>query len=168
MFVSSAIMLLFSHVYRPNIMKRFVCAILVLCLSNEVVEAKQFVSLKSSKINMRVGPGDEFPISWVFLRAGLPMMLIAEFQHWRKVRYLDNTEGWMHKNMISGRNTAIVLKDNALLYKRDSESCPIAKLEKDVVVRVLEKRNNWIKVDINKIKGWIFKENLWGVSDDSE
>lgn len=161
-------MILFSHVYKPNVMKRFVCAVLVLCLSSRTIEAKQFVSLKSSKINMRVGPGDEFPISWVFLRAGLPVMLIAEFQNWRKVRYLDNTEGWMHKNMISGRNTAIVIKDNALLYKRDSESCPIAKLEKDVVVRVLEKRDAWIKVDINKIKGWILKENLWGINDDSE
>jgi len=160
-------MILSFRVCRSDVMKRFVCAILVLCLSNGTTEAKQFVSLKSSKINMRVGPGDEFPISWVFLRAGLPMMLVAEFQHWRKVKYLDNTEGWMHKNMISGRNTAVVIKDNALLYKRDSESCPIAKLEKDVIVRVLEKRDDWIKVDINKIKGWILKKNLWGISDDS-
>ncbi len=166
MFVSSEIVILFSRVCRPDVMKRFVCAILVLCLSNEVAEAKQFVSLKSSKINMRVGPGDEFPISWVFLRAGLPMMLIAEFQHWRKVRYLDNTEGWMHKNMISGRNTAVVVKDKALLYKKNSESCPIARLEKNVIVRVLEKRDNWIKVDINKVKGWIPREDLWGIDDD--
>ena len=72
----------------------------------------------------------------------------------------------MHKNMISGRNTAVVVKDNALLYKRDSESHPIAKLEKNVIVRVLEKRDNWIKVDINKVKGWIPRENLWGVDDD--
>lgn len=148
-------------------MRKFVCAFLVLCLFREAVEAKQFVSLKSSKINMRVGPGDEFPISWVFLRAGLPMMLVAEFQHWRKVKYLDNTEGWMHKNMISGRNTAVVVKDNALLYKRDSESHPIAKLEKNVIVRILEKRDAWVKVDINKFKGWVPKESLWGVSDDT-
>ena len=44
----------------------------------------------------------------------------------------------------------------------------IAKLEKDVIVRILEKRDAWVKVDINKIKGWIPKENLWGVNDDSE
>ena len=96
------------------------------------------------------------------------MMLVAEFQHWRKVKYLDNTEGWMHKNMISGRNTAVVVKDDALLYKRDSESHPIAKLEKNVIVKILEKRDSWVKVDINKFKGWIPKESLWGVSDDSE
>lgn len=147
-------------------MKKVVCAFLVLCMIQGRADAAQFVSLKSSKINMRVGPGDEFPISWVFLRAGLPMMLIAEFQQWRKVKYLDNTEGWMHKNMISGRNTAVVIKDKALLYKKDSESCPIARIEKNVIVRVLEKRNNWIKVDINKVKGWIPRENLWGIDDD--
>ncbi len=148
-------------------MKKVICAVLILCMIQGRVNAAQFVSLKSSKINMRVGPGDEFPISWVFLRAGLPMQLIAEFQQWRKVRYFDNTEGWMHKNMISGRNTAIVTKDNALLYKKDSESCPIARVEKNVIVKVLEKRNNWIKVDINKLKGWIPKDNLWGIGDDT-
>ncbi len=147
-------------------MKRLVCAVLIFSVFQGEVSADHFVSLKSSKINMRVGPGDEFPISWVFLRAGLPMMLIAEFHQWRKVKYMDSTEGWMHKNMISGRNTAVVIKDNALLYKRDSESYPIAKLEKNVIVRVLEKRGFWIKVDINKFKGWTKKENLWGVSSD--
>ena len=147
-------------------MKKVICAILMMCAIQERANAEQFVSLKSSKINMRVGPGDELPISWVFLRAGLPMMLIAEFQQWRKVKYLDNTEGWMHQNMISGRNTAIVTKENSLLYKKDSDSCPIARVEKNVIVKVLEKRDNWVKVDANKIKGWIPREDLWGIGDD--
>ncbi len=128
--------------------------------------AKQFVSLKSSKINMRVGPGDEFPISWVLVRAGLPMMLIAEFQQWRKVRYLDNTEGWVHQNLISGRNTAIVTKDTALLFKRNSTSSPVAKVEKDVIVRIIKTEDNWAKVNVNKCKGWMKIEDLWGVNDE--
>ena len=74
----------------------------------------------------------------------------------------------MHKNMISGRNTAIVYKDNSLLYKRNSESTPIARIEKNVIVRVMEKRKNWVKVDINKLKGWMKKDCLWGVNDEKE
>lgn len=149
-------------------MKRLVSTVLILIVVCGKVEASHFVSLKSSKINMRVGPGDQYPISWVFLRAGLPMKFVAEFKQWIKVRYLDSTEGWMHKNMISGRSTAVVIKDQALLYKRDSESYPIAKLEKNLIVRVLERRDSWIKVDINKFKGWIKKENLWGISDETK
>ena len=149
-------------------MKNLTGIVFLLSIFTTELQARQFVSLKSSKINMRVGPGDEFPISWVFLRAGLPMMLVAEFQQWRKLRYLDNTEGWIHQNMISGKNNAIVNSDNALLFKRDSESFPIAKVEKGVIVRVLEIReNSWIKVDINKLKGWMKKETLWGVNGES-
>ena len=149
-------------------MKNLTGIVFLLSIFAAELQARQFVSLKSSKINMRVGPGDEFPISWVFLRAGLPMMLVAEFQQWRKLRYLDNTEGWIHQNMISGKNNAIVNSDNALLFKRDSESFPIAKVEKGVIVRVLEIReNSWIKVDINKLKGWMKKETLWGVNGES-
>lgn len=145
-------------------MNRLILLGLLTCCA--CLEAKQYVSLKSSKINMRVGPGDEFPVIWEFLRAGLPLQLLAEYQQWRKVRYIDNTEGWIHQNMLSGRNTAMVIANDTLLYKKQSESTPIAKLEKGVIVRVLEIRNDWIKVDVNKIKGWIKKSNLWGVNED--
>ncbi|MBQ3564522.1 MAG: hypothetical protein IJA14_00050 [Alphaproteobacteria bacterium] len=138
----------------------------LIIMSPEVIFAKQFVSLKSSKINMRVGPGEEFPISWIFIKSGLPMMFIAEFQQWKKVKFLDNTEGWIHQNMISGKNTAIVTSDNALLYRSSSESFPIARVEKNVIAKVIKNEKDWIKVDINKIKGWMKSSDLWGINDE--
>ncbi len=141
----------------------FSLSFLIFCAK---VDAKQFISLKSSKVNMRVGPGDEFPVSWVFVRSGLPLMLMAEFQQWRKVKYLDGTEGWIHQNMLSGRNTAVVTKDVALLFKNNTESRPIARIEKNVLVKVLKVENTWIKVDINKFKGWMKNTDLWGVNEE--
>ena len=65
--------------------------------------------------------------------------------------------------MISGKNTAIVVADKAILYKYASDSYPIAVVEKNVIVRILKTDGIFVKVDINKIKGWIKKEDLWGV-----
>jgi SH3-like domain-containing protein len=94
------------------------------------------------------------------------MMLIATLDHWCKIKFFDNTEGWVHKNMISHKNNAIVVSDSAILYKYSSRSHPIAKIEKTVVVQVIKQESDWIKVNVNGMKGWLDKKCLWGINDD--
>ena len=125
-----------------------------------------FVSLKSSEVNMRVGPGKEYPIAWVFMRANLPMILMAEFDQWRKVKFIDGTVGWVHKNMISRKSSAIVTGNYAIMYRHASKKHPIAKIEKGVVVRILKRDGDFVKADINNQKGWIEKKFLWGINED--
>lgn len=125
-----------------------------------------FVSLKSSEVNMRVGPGKEYPIAWVFMRANLPMILMAEFDQWRKVKFIDGTVGWIHKNMISRKSSAIVTENYAIMYRHASKKYPIAKIEKGVVVRILKRDGDFVKADINNQKGWIEKKFLWGINED--
>ena len=52
----------------------------------------RFVSLKSDRVNVRKGPGTNYPIAWVFSRAGLPVEVIREFENWRQIR---DSEGAM-------------------------------------------------------------------------
>ena len=125
-----------------------------------------FVSLKSSEVNMRVGPGKEYPISWVFMRANLPMLLMAEFDQWRKVKFIDGTIGWVHKNMISRKSSAIVTENYAIMYRHASKKHPIAKMEKGVIVRILKRDGDFVKVDVNNQKGWVEKKFLWGINED--
>ncbi len=146
-------------------MRRLLYIALLCCVTNIMCVA-QFVSLKSSEVNMRVGPGTEYPVSWVFLMPDLPMVFVAEFNQWRKVRFIDGTEGWVHQNMLSRKNTAIVTKDVSILYKYASKSQPIARVEKNVIVRVMKKDKDWVKIETHKIKGWMKKEELWGVNDE--
>jgi SH3-like domain-containing protein len=46
----------------------------------------RFVSLKADRVNLRQGPGNEYPIAWVFRRVGLPVEVVKEFESWRQVR----------------------------------------------------------------------------------
>lgn len=114
---------------------------------------------------MRVGPGKEYPIIWVFMRANLPMLLMAEFDQWRKVKFLDGTIGWVHKNMISYKNCAIVTENYTLMYKDSSKKRPIAKLEKGVIAHVIKKDGDLIQITVNNQKGWVDKKFLWGVNE---
>ena len=115
---------------------------------------------------MRVGPGKEYPIAWVFMRANLPMILMAEFDQWRKVKFIDGTVGWVHKNITSRKSSAIVTANYAIMYKHASKKHPIAKIEKGVVVRILKRDGDFVKADINNQKGWIEKKFLWGINED--
>ena len=69
----------------------------------------RFVSLKSDRVNMRKGPGTDYPTAWVYRRAGLPLEVIKEFEGWRQVRDADGASGWVLQTFLSGRRTALVL-----------------------------------------------------------
>ncbi|MDR0677712.1 MAG: hypothetical protein LBF57_03515 [Holosporaceae bacterium] len=137
----------------------------ILVLSSRI-SAEQFASLKSSQVNIRVGPGKEYPVSWILIKPNLPVILIAEFDQWRKIKLIDETEGWVHQNMISQKNTAVVKNNFVILYRYESDSQPIAKIEKNVVIKVLKRNKDWIKIEVNKIKGWVKKQGLWGVGEE--
>src|SRR5690606_37092212 len=33
----------------------------------------RFVSLKSNRVNLRIGPGLNYPVEWLYLKSGVPM-----------------------------------------------------------------------------------------------
>ncbi|MEH6546060.1 MAG: SH3 domain-containing protein, partial [Sneathiella sp.] len=68
----------------------------------------RFVSLSSNKVNVRTGPGTRYPITWVFVRRGWPVEVIAEYELWRRIRDVDGSTGWVHKGLLSSRRTLII------------------------------------------------------------
>ena len=67
----------------------------------------RFVSLKSGRVNSRIGPGVNYSVDWLYLKPGLPMEIIQEYDNWRRVRDADGSEGWINQSLLSGRRTAI-------------------------------------------------------------
>ncbi len=124
----------------------------------------RFVSLRPNEVNARVGPGPHYPIEWVYLKAGLPVEVIAEFDTWRKIRDCEGAEGWVHQSMVCSKRHAIVQGDDILIYKtEDKKSPPLARLQRGVIVNLLKCRDDWCQVRISGFKGWIQRHLLWGV-----
>src|SRR4051812_4823521 len=71
----------------------------------------RFVTTRSTPINVRVGPGVKYDVSWVYKVAGTPVEIIQEFDVWRKIRDVDGSEGWVHQNMLSGVRAGYVSRD---------------------------------------------------------
>lgn len=124
----------------------------------------RFVSLKPNEVNLRVGPGNNYPVEWVYLKAGLPVEVTAEFDVWRRIRDCDGVEGWVHQTMLSGKRHALIHVPETLLYKKpDPESCPLARLEGRVLVDLLACKGSWCQIRVDSFKGWVHRETLWGV-----
>jgi len=68
----------------------------------------RFVSLRSDQVNLRVGPGENYPIQWVLTRKEMPVEIVKEFEHWRMIHDWQGAEGWVHERMVSGKRTVVV------------------------------------------------------------
>jgi len=124
----------------------------------------RFVSIKASEANARRGPSRSHRIDWVFQRRDLPMMVVAEHGHWRRVVDRDGAGGWMHYTLLSGVRTAIVEADMLPLYTRpDPQSLVRAHLERNVIVRLQECVPGWCRMEVDGYRGWADASTLWGV-----
>jgi len=133
----------------------------------------RFVSLKSDRVNMRKGPGTDYPTAWVYRRAGLPLEVIKEFEGWREVRDAEGAAGWVLQSFLSGRRTALVLPWEvkpgatppkvALRYNDSERARPVAMVEAGVIANVSSCDGRWCEVSIAKFRGYIEQKKLWGV-----
>jgi SH3-like domain-containing protein len=129
----------------------------------------RFVSLRSDEVNVRTGPGERYPIDWVFTRKGMPVEILAEFDIWRKVRDWQGTEGWVHQRMVTGTRTVMVAGEmRSLRSDPDPAARPVARAEPGVVARLLECRGAWCRVEAQGVKGWLQRSEIWGVYPDEQ
>lgn len=125
----------------------------------------RFVSLRAREANARRGPSLSHRIDWVFQRPGMPLQVVAEYGHWRRVIDRDGQGGWVHFRMLSGARTAVVDEGDVLLRVRPEESARAAAiLEPGVVARLGDCTTNWCHLTAEGYRGWVMKSQIWGVS----
>ncbi|SDU41992.1 SH3 domain-containing protein [Stappia sp. ES.058] len=131
----------------------------------------RFVSLKSDRVNVRVGPSRDHRIGWTFVRAGLPVEIVQEFENWRRIRDWEGSEGWVFHSLLTGRRTALVTpweSDMITPLREDprSDARVVAKLSPKVLSEVGQCGQGWCEVSGNGFAGWIDQTRLFGVYPD--
>lgn len=129
----------------------------------------RFATLRADEVNLRTGPGERYPIEWVFTRKGMPVEIVAEYDVWRKIRDWQGTEGWVHQRMIAANRAVIVRGDTRPLYgDADAKSPVVARAEPGVIARLLECQGPWCRVESQNIRGWLRRSEIWGVYPDED
>jgi SH3-like domain-containing protein len=132
------------------------------------LELPRFVSLKTDVVNVRRGPSNDHEVAWVFRRKGLPVEIIAEFEHWRRIRDSDGDEGWVYQSLLTGNRTAIVepwKKGTTVALRKEPSSgaAAVAMLKSGVVADVEQCTGQWCELTVGGYDGWIDQAALFGV-----
>lgn len=127
----------------------------------------RFGSLRSNRAFMRVGPGKEYPVAWVFVRSGVPVEIVSEWNVWRKIRDADGTEGWMDRAMLSTDRTIQIIRETRTLYARpDLSSPPVWRAEPGVTARITMCEGRWCRVESGGRSGYLLREHGFGTYPD--
>ncbi len=128
----------------------------------------RFVSLRADEVNLRAGPGMQYPIEWVYRRPDLPVEVIDEFDNWRKLRDWEGTEGWVHSSMIQAKRTAQVLPEvdggPRTLRRAPGPNAPaVATLQPDALGLLIGCDKDWCQLGFGSFEGWLRRDEFFGI-----
>jgi SH3-like domain-containing protein len=124
-----------------------------------------WASIASGRAMMRTGPGQNYPGTWEYRRADLPIRVIEVYRDWRKIRDPGGTTGWMLVRLLSDQRTGIVLPGEPRpLREAPDEASPVRfRAEAGVVGRVSRCAGGWCQFDVRGRGGYIRVGEIWGV-----
>ncbi len=142
----------------------------------------RFVSLKTSNVRMRVGPGTNYAVSWLYLKQGEPLEIIQEYDNWRRVRDAQGTTGWIHGSLLSGKRTAIAtpwMQENktmtvTVFAKPEKDAQVLAYIQPGVLAQLDSCDGAWCAVEVKTndskrtLSGFTNQVDLWGAYPDEK
>ena len=131
------------------------------------LEIPRYVSLKSDDANIRVGPSKNYPIAIKYIKKNYPLKVLDEYQEWRKVEDFKKNLGWIHKSLISGTRTGLVLsKENKNIELLNTlGGNVIGEIGQGNIIHLEKCKIDWCLVSSGNYKGWMNKKYIWGVKE---
>lgn len=131
------------------------------------VEVPYWASLRVDKVNMRVGPGEDYRIVWVYRRTDLPVKVLRLKEGWRLVQDPAGVRGWMLARFLKRERGAIV-QGQGLTEMRDSAEAgarPLWKVEPGVIGKLGECMASWCRLTVGPHSGFVPQDRLWGAGE---
>ena len=112
-------------------------------LTNSYSDNNTYMSLKNKKVNVRYGPGLDYPIKFVFNKKNYPVEIIDEKENFRKILDFKKNSGWIHRSQLQKSSSFITL-DTVILFSDSTKfSRPIAKIESGRQLNKKKCNLNW-------------------------
>ena len=125
---------------------------------------EKFLSLKKDKVNVRYGPGFDFPVKYIYKKINLPIKQIDKKENFRRIIDYKKNSGWIHISQLKKVNS-VITEENKILFNRPTIfSKPIANINKGRLLVINKCEKKWCKVETGIFKGWVDKKNLWGAT----
>jgi len=125
-------------------------------------ENNYYLILKNNKVNVRYGPGFDYPIKFIYKKKNLPIRVIDKKENFRRIIDFKNNSGWIHASQLKKGEAFILLEDQILFKKPTKYSKPVLKIAKGRLLVVKKCKKTWCRVKTENYTGWIKSEKVWG------
>ena len=117
-------------------------------------------------VKLRVGPGQRYPVDWIYRRPDQPVRVLREFETWRLIEDNEGVKGWVHQSNLTGRRSFMVANERTLRRAAADDGAPGAVLRPGVVgrMRSCAATAAWCEVRVGDHRGWLKRDGLWGIS----
>lgn len=128
------------------------------------LEVPRWISLKSSRVHARVGPGLDYRILWEYRAAALPVQVIAETREWRKICDPEGNVAWIHRTVASGRRSVFnASTDEIPIRAGQSDGAAVrARFSPRSIVTLDSCRDGWCRVKARRLRGWVRQAAVFG------
>ncbi|MBN8501429.1 MAG: hypothetical protein J0M19_09800 [Sphingomonadales bacterium] len=136
-------------------------------LAQDAVDTPYWASIRVSEVNMRVGPGEDYRILWVYKRPLLPLKVLRIKEGWRLVRDPDGAQGWVLARFLTRQRTAYV-QGREPTDMRDSGTANgklLWRMAPGVVGLLGECSKGWCDFTVGMRKGFVAQDRLWGAGE---
>ena len=142
--------------------KKIIFVILVFFCTTVFGNENYYLMIKNSKVNVRMGPGLDYPVKFIYNKKYLPLRVIDKKENFRKVIDHKKNSGWIHISQLKKVNSVIVLSNRILFKKPSVYSKPIANIDSGRLLVLKKCKKDWCEVSSQTYKGWINMYNVWG------
>lgn len=133
-------------------------------LAADAKKPPYFASIAAKQARMRTGPGRTYPISWLYVRADLPVKVIDVYKEWRKIEDPAGTQGWLLAALLSERRTGVVQGGVTELRDKPAFAGKVLwRAQPGVVGRLSQCASGWCRIDVHGQAGFVEASHLWGV-----
>ncbi|MEQ1753965.1 MAG: SH3 domain-containing protein [Micropepsaceae bacterium] len=125
----------------------------------------RWVTIKAGRVNVRRGPSMEQDILWTYVKSGMPIEVIAEYDTWRRIRDADGRTGWVKSAMLDGRRNVLIRGQlNAELRSvPEDEGRTVAYAAPGLVAELVSCAGAWCEITSRGYDGYVRRDRLWGV-----
>ncbi len=135
--------------------------------ASDLRQVPYWASLKSNEVYMRVGPGEDYRINWIYHRQHLPVIVRRIMQNWRLVEDPQGAHGWIMVNMlVIGHDGFVIGKDPAEMHEApDGNSRLLWRLQPGVLGKLGDCSAGWCRFTVNGRGGYVRQVGLWGAAE---
>lgn len=149
----------------PTKTKRLIMALAVLpMLLPALAAALEYRSVSVAKATLYDAPSAQGKKT-LLLGQGYPVEIIVNLGDWLKVRDAQGTLSWVEAKSLGNKRTVLIRNAADLRQGADAASSLVGRLDKDVVLDVLESpANGWVKVKHRDgLTGYVPSSAVWGL-----